>query len=182
METEQQEQNGSEVAEKSSGFGEQLRLAREAAGISTADAATSLHLDASVIEALEAEDVDAIGAPVFVKGHLRGYARLLGLSVEDLTAAYRQLDPHSDEWHAVNARTEAIRWANMPQWGLVFLVLIAVVLVAWYLFKGESPQSRPASPATNVPAPGVLQLPLSQDTSDSIEFAPENLVLPAEEN
>ena len=51
-------------------------------------AAEKMHVDAKILESLEAEDFDALGAPVFVKGHLRHYAELLGEPSNELQALY----------------------------------------------------------------------------------------------
>lgn len=68
------------------GCGQRLRKAREAAGLSLADVATRLRMPVRVVESLEAEDWDRLGAPVFVRGQLRSYARLLGLATAPLHA------------------------------------------------------------------------------------------------
>ena len=54
-----------------SGIGARLRAGRERMGLTLLQVAEKLHVDAKVIESLEAERFDALGAPVFVKGHLR---------------------------------------------------------------------------------------------------------------
>lgn len=41
-------------------------------------AAEKLHVDSRMLEALETEHFDIFGAPVFVRGHLRNYADLVG--------------------------------------------------------------------------------------------------------
>ena len=61
------------------GPGAGLRLAREQLGLTQQQAAEQLTVDVSVITALDADDFAALGADVFVKGHLRRYAALLGL-------------------------------------------------------------------------------------------------------
>ena len=55
-------------------IGARLRSAREARGLTTLQAAEKLHVDARILEALEAEDFAALGAAVYVRGHLRRYA------------------------------------------------------------------------------------------------------------
>ncbi len=67
------------VPAPSSGVGEQLRAAREQAGLGMADVAGRLRMQIRVVEALEAENWDRLGAPVFVRGQLRSYLRLLKL-------------------------------------------------------------------------------------------------------
>ncbi len=61
------------------GPGAHLRQAREAANMSVADVADALFLHPNKIEALESDTFDRLAAPTFVRGYLRGYARVLGL-------------------------------------------------------------------------------------------------------
>ncbi|HEY4212826.1 MAG TPA: RodZ domain-containing protein [Steroidobacteraceae bacterium] len=71
-----------------SGIGTRLRAARERKGLTILQAAEKLHVDPKICESLEAENFDALGAPVYVKGHLRHYAELVGEPVTELVALY----------------------------------------------------------------------------------------------
>lgn len=71
-----------------SGLGQVLKAAREKRGTTLADAAGKLRVDVAVLEALEGERFDELGAPVFVRGHLRHYAELLGEAPDALQAMY----------------------------------------------------------------------------------------------
>ena len=64
------------------GCGARLRKAREAAGLSEADVADRLKMPVRVVRSLESEDWSRLGAPVFVRGQLRSYSRLLGLTTQ----------------------------------------------------------------------------------------------------
>lgn len=80
--------NGQEphVHAEHEGAGRRLREAREAAGLSVAEVSSRLKMPLRVVQSLEAEDWSRLGAPVFVRGQLRSYARLLGIDaapVED---------------------------------------------------------------------------------------------------
>jgi cytoskeleton protein RodZ len=70
------------------GIGARLRGARERSRLTILQAAEKLHVDPDILAALEADDFAALGAPVFVKGHLRHYAELLGESPEALFELY----------------------------------------------------------------------------------------------
>jgi cytoskeleton protein RodZ len=61
------------------GCGDRLRRAREAAGLRVEDVAERLKMPVRVVRSLEEEDWSRLGAPVFVRGQLRSYSRLLGL-------------------------------------------------------------------------------------------------------
>lgn len=74
----------------SEGIGARLRSARERSRLTILQAAERLHLDPDILEALEADNFAALGAPVYVKGHLRHYAELVGESPQALYDLYSQ--------------------------------------------------------------------------------------------
>jgi transcriptional regulator with XRE-family HTH domain len=69
-------------------LGEEFRSAREARGLSLSDVAERLHIRSVYLAAIEDEDWKAIGAPVYVRGFMRTYARFLGLDAEDAVARF----------------------------------------------------------------------------------------------
>jgi cytoskeleton protein RodZ len=69
------------------GAGRRLREAREAAGLSLAEVSSRLKMPLRVVQSLEAEDWARLGAPVFVRGQLRSYARLLGIDATPVETA-----------------------------------------------------------------------------------------------
>ncbi len=60
-------------------LGERFRTAREARGLSLSDVAEQIEIRALYLAAIEEENWKAIGAPVYVRGFLRTYARFLGI-------------------------------------------------------------------------------------------------------
>lgn len=64
------------------GCGGALRQAREVAGMSIDEVASQLRMTARAVVNLEADEWSSLGAPVFVRGQLRSYARLLGVDLE----------------------------------------------------------------------------------------------------
>lgn len=68
--------------EGSGSCGARLKQAREAAGLSVEDVAARLKMPARVVHSLENDDIASMGAPVFVRGQLRSYARLVGIDLE----------------------------------------------------------------------------------------------------
>lgn len=71
--------------------GELLRAARELRGLSAQQMGDELHLDLKVIEALESNDFESLGPPVYVKGYLRKYAGVLGLAPDEVIEEYHAL-------------------------------------------------------------------------------------------
>lgn len=72
------------------GPGERLRVAREAASMSIQEVSTAMRLNRRVVQALEADDYSDLPVPAFVRGYLRGYARLLDLPPEPIIEAFEQ--------------------------------------------------------------------------------------------
>ncbi len=73
-------------------FGIRLMQARQRAGLSQEEVSARLKMPVRVIRALESDDWARIGAPVFVRGQLRSYARLLGVDL-DLDAIRTEVGP-----------------------------------------------------------------------------------------
>lgn len=65
-----------------------LRARRETAGLSVDQVADRLYLLCSVIRHLELDNYERIRGETFVRGYLRNYARLLGLSPDKLLSRY----------------------------------------------------------------------------------------------
>ncbi|ENB4169565.1 MULTISPECIES: RodZ domain-containing protein [Stenotrophomonas] len=70
--------------ETAAGCGTRLRQAREAAGLTLEDVGSRLRMPVQVVRSLEEEQWQKLGAPVFVRGQLRSYARLLDVDVSQL--------------------------------------------------------------------------------------------------
>jgi len=73
--------------------GSRLKAEREQRGLSAQKAADEMHLDEWVIDALEAGDYARIGPAVYVKGHLKRYAAILGLPVDEIMSDFEPQQP-----------------------------------------------------------------------------------------
>lgn len=114
------------------GCGARLRSAREAAGLSIDDVAARLHMPARVVRSLEAEDWSRLGAPVFVRGQVRSYSRLLGLTTAPIMDALTvgQVEPAKlvSRTHVPKAQW----WAEQIGRRLVYIVLtLSLVIPVW---------------------------------------------------
>ncbi len=123
-----------------SGIGARLRSGRERAGLTLLQVAEKLHVDAKVIESLEAERFDALGAPVFVKGHLRHYSELIGEQTGELldmySAATKPVLPDLTQLPKVGPASNPRRLV-VP--ALVVLIGIAVVGSVWWVLQNLEP-------------------------------------------
>lgn len=71
-------------------LGERFRQAREALGISIAEASTATRILPRYLQALESGDVASLPGDVYARGFVRNYAQLLGLPPEEMVSLYRQ--------------------------------------------------------------------------------------------
>lgn len=74
-------------------LGARLQVAREALGLSRAEAAQAIKFSPRQIEALENETFAALPGATVVRGFIRSYARLLQMDAEPLLALYGRLAP-----------------------------------------------------------------------------------------
>ncbi len=97
---------------------------------------------------------------MFVKGHLRSYAELLGLPPDDVIEAYRQLDPTIDELPATVEKQQWSERVNVALWSFWAMVIVAAMLVAVYLYEGatdrEAGRIRQQRLVPDEPAPAVI--------------------------
>jgi len=150
--------------EPESGPGPMLRAAREARGLSEQQVAEQLNLDAALVAALERDDLAALGAPVFAKGHLRRYGGLLGLPETELFAAYDHARGRPEAPSLVpRARLEMQPARSRPRWpwivGSAVAFVVAALLAAyvaeyglrWPFAAVEAPEQPASEPAPVVP-------------------------------
>ncbi len=112
-----------------SGCGQRLRAAREAAGLSVAEVASRLKMPIRIIEALEAEDWDRIGAAVFVRGQLRSYSRLLGLPVQPVQEASGVAPIQPTQLVSRTQTPRMQRIADQVGGRLVYIVITALIIL-----------------------------------------------------
>ncbi|MBW3566470.1 MAG: DUF4115 domain-containing protein [Proteobacteria bacterium] len=122
--------------------GERLRRQREHRGLTLAQVSSELHVSQRMLAALEADDFEALGAPIFVKGHLRSYARLIGLDPAELIAEYEAAQ-RPDEPALVAHKPDGPRMdqhrshAWVGWFGWVFLLLLGLLLAGWWYYQQE---------------------------------------------
>lgn len=152
------------------GPGPRLRRAREGQGVSVQQAAEQLNLDATVVTAIENDDLAALGAPVFARGHLRRYGALLGVAEDELLTAYERARTQPDQPSLVpHSRIEMAPVRSRPVWawaiGGALLFLLAAGLIAYVSEYGLT------LPGAGTAAPGQSAVSLDEEDSSPEEFA-----------
>jgi cytoskeleton protein RodZ len=138
-----------------SGIGARLRAGRERMGLTQLQAAEKLHVDAKVVESLETENFEALGATVFVRGHLRRYAELIGEQAAQLLemqgGANKPVLPDLTRLPKAAPPTSTSRMAVPALLVLIGFVLIGVVWWILQSLRSSSDKPSESSVAHEVP-------------------------------
>lgn len=149
------------------GPGERLQAARIQKGLSLQDVANRMHLSTAILEAIEENDFEEITAPIFVKGYLRAYARIVSLDEDEMIQQYSDFYSEDDppisstsnmapELSVADAR---IKWTTF----LVILVL-AALLGAWWWNKEQNTET-----PISLDSQGVNGEAIAQDQDDRVK-------------
>lgn len=169
--------------------GQILRDARDAQGITLEDAAVRLRLMQRQVEAMETDDFESLDPPVFARGFVRNYARLLGLAPEALLTRMPGAPAEPAEVsHAAPRPPHS--WLSSP-WlillllGLLVLVAVPVALYWWLNSAGEDDPGKQAPPVAQIrSAPAAVPAPVTEPAEaapPAVELAPVAPAVPAAE-
>jgi cytoskeleton protein RodZ len=143
--------------------GERLAEARRLKQISLPDVARQLHLDEPRVQALEENRFDMLGAPVFAKGYLRKYAKLVGAPIDDVMAEYYLMTRASGAPPVVGPPRKRPREIDLAPW--LFAILIVIVLAGaayWWMQRRPAAEPPPATD-TRVPLAPSRSEPIAGD-------------------
>jgi cytoskeleton protein RodZ len=149
------------MSETAQELGQKLKAEREKRGMSAQKMADDMHLDAWVIDALEAGDYERIGPSVYAQGHLRKYASILGV----LRAPAAPAPPSKPAGPVVPTpiirldppgRGGGVLWPTVG--GFAVIALVAGGIAWWRPWHAASARAAPgrtpvAPVAASVPAP-----------------------------
>lgn len=122
------------------GPGERLQAARIQQGLSLEDVAGRMHLSTNILEAIEENNFDEITAPIFVKGYLRAYARIVSLDEDEMIRQY--VDFYSEEDPPISSTSNMAPELSVAdariKWTTYFvIVILAALLAAWWWNKQQ---------------------------------------------
>jgi len=159
----------------SSGPGRLLHQARQDLRLAPEDVAQILHLSPKQIIALEQDDYKNLPGPTYVRGYLRNYAQLLGLSPDKVLKSYNSLTipsnpismPKSAPPPQVTSSDRVIKAATL---GVVAVVLGLVYL--WWRSHEDVPDVAVTPPPAVVSQGPVFESPGPTAASEPPPVAP----------
>jgi cytoskeleton protein RodZ len=134
------------------GIGARLRTARERCGLTVLQAAERLHVDARILESLEAENFAVLGADVYIRGHLRRYAEVVGESSAQLQQLYTASSATPTPDLTRIARAEPVsRPSPLMLPALLLVMSVAVLGVLWWFLNlpHQTAQQREGTPTSS---------------------------------
>ena len=162
------------------GPGSRLGKARMAANMTVEEVADGLNLTLGIVQALERDAVDELPAPVFVRGYISNYARLVGLRGDELVNQYEKVrapEVPLELRHRPASAAPRIRLGISLRTVVLLLLVIGGGVTALWWFQGSQlsvgdltrigrPEPAPMA-ITPVPAP------VMQETAPAPVVAPE---------
>lgn len=147
----------------SNALGERFRAAREARGLALPDVSEQIRIRSVYLAAIEDENWKAIGAPVYVRGFLRTYARFLGIDPEEAVAAFNRTQPTAqpavlqapDTGEAPPRRFEVQRGSV-----LVWLAASVAVLLIAFVVYNELTMRRGPTATVAAASPSAVATPV----------------------
>ena len=108
--------------------GDRLANKRKEKELSVNQVAREIKIEPHVIEMIENNDFESIGAPVFVKGYLRQYSELVGLDPDLIIEKYNVINSIEDSTPIVNDSVDQIsKYVLTPR---IILIAIFVILIS----------------------------------------------------
>ncbi|HEV7374349.1 MAG TPA: helix-turn-helix transcriptional regulator [Pyrinomonadaceae bacterium] len=164
-------------------FGEQLRLAREARGITLRHISDQTRISMRYLEAIESDDYKRLPGGIFNRSFIKSYAKQIGFDEKEAIEGYLRTareQGESDEVATTPYRSHVYTdgGSRSPLVTLLLTVLILAVLslgvyaaVHWYQRREAARSNNNAQPANTQPTnPTVNQNSTTTQTTPAAEF------------
>ena len=146
---------------------EQLRQAREAQNLTEQHVVEITKIRTDHLHAIEAGNYDVFSAPVYIRGFVRGYAKLLKLDVPQVMAAldaelaqttkFSEPPPLTERPHTfvdfVTLQLSKVDWRK-GLIGVGVVIALVVVISVWFTWRHHNPL-KGLKPAVYRSGPGV---------------------------
>ncbi len=156
------------------GPGEQLAYYRVQKRLSKQHVADKLYLSLHVVKLLEADDYSQLPPPIFVRGYIRNYSKILEISAEPLVEAYERRA--SKKYSPTNIRPQVKKedeTSSGDSWFKILtsvILMVALVLMAlWQIYPPDSTFITPEEDNPEETVIAIHSIPIETNGSEGNE-------------
>jgi cytoskeleton protein RodZ len=170
-------------------IGARLRKERELKNLSVQQVAEKLFLDVHVVEKLEANNYEDLPQPIFVRGYMRNYAKLLDIPQESILEDFNRMNqvPASTPHPKTEKNEEAVTSLHdlWPKIGILVITILMALFALWIFYPNTNPENA-VEPMVENPQPEPNDLSLVPPPSDiqptiqTVEQQVEETITPSE--
>ena len=160
-----------EAGNRSIGF--TLKGRRQELKLSVQDIATQMRLDPRIVEALESDNYEGLPAPLYVRGYIRGYSKILKLDSNALVELYDSDAPSAppEIIPEVKHPTQTSS-SDKPVKAFTYLVTFTLVILVIAWWQSSFVVKTVLSPTAPAPEKAAGKAPLSPRLSGPTTEAP----------
>jgi len=156
--------------------GQKLKALRELRNIGTLEVASQLHLDNRVINALEEDDYSALPDPIFVRGYIRSYSKIVGGDADELVNLFeRDVGVREHEIIPEIKYPAQTSSSDKPVKAFTYLLSLGLVilLIAWWQSNFLiDPQTTDSETALANEENAIAEMPMRNDERIFSTYAP----------
>jgi cytoskeleton protein RodZ len=173
-----------------SSFGEKLRRAREARGISLKEISEQTRISTRFLESIESNDYKQLPGGIFNRSFIKSYAKYVGLDEDEVVDSYlriaREHGDIQDEGTLLPHQPRVYTDGNTSRTSLLSVVLAVVILsiiilggyagLHWYQRQMQPAPQQPPQRANNRPANNpVAEQPVAPPAANQPQAVPAEL-------
>jgi cytoskeleton protein RodZ len=145
------------------GLPEKLKAAREARGWSIEEVGNQLKLPARVVSRVEAGDFDALGAPIYRRGYLRSFARLVDIPADQVEISLQEGHESEPALIATGVRPRGEYMFEQFLRPATYIALTALIAlpVVWWAASGRLGQELAGNGRFDLQPPPLQQAEVS---------------------
>lgn len=160
------------------GPGEKLQAARISLGMTLDEVAKKMCLSTAILNSLEDNNFKKISAPIFVKGYLRSYARLVNINEDKIIEQYSDYNTEGDPPISSTSNiSSAINSDGARIRRITYLVLFGLVisLSSWWWSRSQQPAETLSLEAAEKPI--LSSRPEIESTEEIAVQAPQEVLV-----
>jgi cytoskeleton protein RodZ len=137
--------------------GAYLSSEREKSKLSVQQVADKLYLDVNLIKALEADNYEQLPPPIFIRGYIRNYAKLLEIPAEPILTAYERSGQAAISTPVITPQLAPKKQTNSSDWRFkavtyTIIITLMMLMALWQYYPTSISEPQEVVNAPDAPA------------------------------